>query len=150
MNTPESPPEVVPPTSDERVIFSDSTEFDQPQQIGRYRIEKILGEGGFGRVYLAHDDQLNRHVAIKVPRRERIFRPEDAEAYLTEARTVASLDHPHIVPVYDVGTADGLCFVVSKLIDGSDLAIRIQQAAISHGQAAGWIATAADALHYAH
>src|SRR5271154_5308469 len=148
MNTPESPPEVDPWSTKPQSPFSPFP--DHPEQIGRYRIEKILGEGGFGRVYLAHDDQLNRHVAIKVPRRERISRPEDAEAYLTEARTVASLDHPNIVPVYDVGTADGLCFVVSKLIDGSDLAKRIQQAAISHGQAAGWIATAADALHYAH
>src|SRR5436853_4313737 len=92
---------------------------DQPQQIGRYRIEKVLGEGGFGRVYLAHDDQLQRAVAIKVPRKERVSRPEDAEAYLTEARTVARLDHPNIVPIFDVGTTpDGLCYVVSKVIEG--------------------------------
>jgi len=146
MITPSNLPDVDPlRTSNEKVALS-----DQPQQIGRYRIEKILGEGGFGRVYLAHDDQLNRPVAIKVPRRERISRPEDAAAYLTEARTVASLDHPNIVPVFDVGTDDGLCFVVSKLIEGSDLAKRIQQAAITHAEAAGWIASAAEALHYAH
>src|SRR5436853_6618975 len=83
---------------------------DQPEQIGRYRIEKVLGEGGFGRVYLAHDDQLHRPVAIKVPRRERLSRPQDAEAYLAEARVGASLDHPNIVHVYDVGTNDGLCY----------------------------------------
>ena len=60
---------------------------------------------------------------IKVPHRQRIAKPEDADAYLNEARTVASLDHPHIVPVFDVGrTEDGLCFVVSKFIQGSDLA----------------------------
>ena len=71
--------------------------------IGRYRVERLLGEGGFGRVYLAHDDQFERPVAIKVPRPGRLSRPEDAEAYLAEARTVASLDHPNIVPVFDVG-----------------------------------------------
>ena len=122
-----------------------------PQQIGRYRIEKVLGEGGFGIVYLAHDDQLKRAVAIKVPRPERLARPEDAEAYLTEARTVASLDHPNIVPIFDVGTtADGLCYVVSKVIEGSDLAKKIRQARPSHAESAELIATVAEALHYAH
>src|SRR5438874_13373287 len=92
---------------------------DMPVQIGRYRIEKVLGEGGFGRVYLAHDDQLRRAVAIKVPRRERISSPADAAAYLTEARTAAGLDHANIVPIFDVGTTpDGLCYVVSKVIEG--------------------------------
>jgi serine/threonine protein kinase len=76
---------------------------DQPVHIGRYRIEKLLGEGGFGRVYLARDDQLGRPVAIKVPHRERVERPEDIEAYLAEAGILASLDHLHIVPVHDVG-----------------------------------------------
>ena len=93
------------------------------KKIGRYTILGLLGKGGFGRVYLAHDDDLDRPVAIKVPDPERVSHPEDIEAYLNEARILASLDHPHIVPVYDVGrTDDGLCFVVSKLIEGSDLA----------------------------
>ena len=104
----------------------DSTLGD-PSRIGRYRVIRRLGQGGFGRVYLAHDDDLDRPVAIKVPHPERIARPEDVEAYLAEARTVASLDHPHIVPVYDVGrTDDGLCYVVSKFIEGSDLAARLK------------------------
>jgi serine/threonine protein kinase/formylglycine-generating enzyme required for sulfatase activity len=124
---------------------------DKPEQIGRYRIEKVLGEGGFGRVYLAHDDELQRAVAIKVPRRERLASPADAAAYLTEARTVAGLDHPNIVPIFDVGTTpDGLCFVVSKVIEGSDLAAKIRQARPSFAQGAGLIATMAEALHYAH
>ena len=121
------------------------------KQIGRYRIEKVLGEGGFGRVYLAHDDQLNRAVAIKVPRPERLARPGDAAEYLSEARVLASLDHPNIVPVHDVGsTPDGLCYVVSKVIEGTDLAKRIRQARLSFIQAAGLIATVAEAIHYAH
>src|SRR5262245_24435367 len=77
-----------------------------PRHVGRYRVEKILGQGGFGLVYLAHDEQLQRLIAIKVPHRRLVAFPEDAEAYLTEARTVANLDHPHIVPVYDVGSTD--------------------------------------------
>ncbi|MEZ6128812.1 MAG: protein kinase [Planctomycetaceae bacterium] len=88
---------------------------ERPQQIGRYRIEKVLGKGGFGLVYLAHDTQLERLVAIKVPHAKLISKPEDAEVYLAEARTVANLDHPHIVPVFDVGSTEEFpCYVVSK------------------------------------
>ncbi|MSR60417.1 MAG: hypothetical protein EXS05_22720, partial [Planctomycetaceae bacterium] len=94
-----------------------------PERIGRYRIERVLGHGGFGLVYLAHDEQLHRSVAVKVPHAHLVSRPNEAEAYLTEARTVANLDHPHIVPVYDVGSSDQFpCYVVSKYIDGSTLA----------------------------
>src|SRR5271157_4003831 len=99
-----------------------------PEKIGRYRVIRRIGQGGFGRVYLAHDDDLKRPVAIKVPNPERISRPEDVEAYLNEARILASLDHPGIVPVHDVGrTDDGLCYVVSKYVEGSDLAARIKE-----------------------
>jgi len=59
---------------------------DHPERIGRYRIERVLGKGSFGLVYLAHDDQLDRPVAVKVPHARLISCPEDAEAYLTEAR----------------------------------------------------------------
>ena len=82
-----------------------------------------MGQGGFGLVYLARDDQLARPVAIKVPHARLILRPEDAAGLPEEARTVANLDHPNIVPVYDVGTtAEFPCFIVSKFIDGTDLA----------------------------
>ena len=124
---------------------------DHPDRIGRYRVEKVLGEGGFGRVYLAHDDQLHRPVAIKVPRRERLSSPAAAEAYLTEARVVASLDHANIVPVLDVGTTpDRHCYVVSKFIAGSDLAAKIKTARQAWPDAAALVATIAEALHYAH
>jgi formylglycine-generating enzyme required for sulfatase activity len=114
-------------------------------------VEKVLGEGGFGRVYLAHDDQLRRLVAIKVPHARLVAQPGDAEAYLAEARTVASLDHPNIVPVYDVGTTEGCpCFVVSKFIDGTDLAARLKQSRLPLHEAVELVATVAEALHYAH
>src|SRR4051794_5865917 len=79
---------------------------DYPSHIGRYRVEKLLGKGGFGCVYLARDEQLQRGVAVKVPHPHLVARPGDADAYLTEARTVAGLDHPHIVPVFDVGSTE--------------------------------------------
>ncbi|HLJ92637.1 MAG TPA: protein kinase, partial [Gemmataceae bacterium] len=123
----------------------------QPQHIGRYRIEKVLGQGGFGLVYLAHDDQLQRLVAIKVPHRKLVDRPEAALDYLTEARTVANLDHPHIVPVFDVGsTEDCPYYVVSKYIDGTDLATRLKRSRLGIHEAVELVATVAEALHDAH
>jgi serine/threonine protein kinase len=122
-----------------------------PDKIGRYRIEKLLGKGGFGRVYLAHDEQLQRLVTIKVPHANRVARPEDAELYLAEARTVASLEHPHIVPVYDVGTTtDCPFFVVSKYVEGDDLKTRIKESRLPYQQVAELVATVAEALHHAH
>src|SRR5262249_2543627 len=124
---------------------------DHPSHIGRYRVEKLLGKGSFGCVYLARDEQLQRWVAVKMPHAHLVARPEDADAYVTEARTVAALDHPHIVPVFDVGsTANCPCFLVSKYIEGSTLAQRIKDDRPSFGEPMALVATIAEALHYAH
>jgi serine/threonine protein kinase len=72
-----------------------------PERVGRYRVERLLGAGGFGRVFLARDEQLQRWVAVKVPHPHLVASPPDADAYLAEARTAAGLDHPHIVPIFD-------------------------------------------------
>ncbi len=122
-----------------------------PRRIGRYRVERLLGEGGFGRVFLAHDDVLDRFVAVKAPHRERLSHPREVESYLTEARTLACLEHPHIVPVYDAGrTDDGQCFVASRYIEGVDLARNLKESRLSYTQAAELAAAVADALHHAH
>jgi formylglycine-generating enzyme required for sulfatase activity len=122
-----------------------------PERIGRYRIERVLGQGGFGIVYLARDEQLNRPVAVKVPHADRVPFVREAELYLTEARTVAGLEHPHIVPVYDVGSSSEFpFFVVSKYIDGTDLARRLKRSRLSHREAVELAAIVADVLEYAH
>ena len=119
--------------------------------IGRYRVLGVLGEGGFARVYHATDEELRRDVAIKVPHRRRGTDPEAMEAYWAEARIVASLDHPAIVPVYDIGrTRDGHCYVVSKLIRGENLSARIQRSRLSCEEAVQITVVVADALHAAH
>lgn len=119
--------------------------------IGRYRVERVLGQGGFGLVYLAHDDRLQRLVAVKVPHVDRISKAEDAVAYLAEARTVANLDHPNIVTVFDVGSTEKYpCFIVSKFIEGQTLAQRIRENRPNIYETTKLIATVADALHYAH
>ena len=149
MNEPERTGAYQPHASEAPVV--DVAHAEHPDRIGRYRIEQVLGKGGFGLVYLAHDEQLQRLVAIKVPHRKLVSRPEDAEAYLTEARTVANLDHPNIVPVHDVGnTAQFPCFVVSKYIDGTDLATRLKQSRLALHEAVELVTTVAEALHYAH
>nr|MBC8288762.1 serine/threonine protein kinase [Planctomycetota bacterium] len=120
-------------------------------RIGRYRLGQILGEGAFGRVYLAFDEELERQVAIKVPTAERLRNTEHANEYLTEARTVASLNHPNIVPVHDVGrTPEGAIYVVSKFIEGRTLGDLIKQDRPGPEQAANLLATIALALHHAH
>ncbi len=80
-----------------------------PGRIGRYWVEQVLGKGAFGTVYKGYDDDLKRHVAIKVPNRELVDKPEDIELYLEEAQVVASLDHANIVPVHDVGRTEDGC-----------------------------------------
>jgi serine/threonine protein kinase len=135
------------PTTD----ASDELPHGDPPIIGRYRIVRRLGQGGFGRVYLARDDDLDRHVAIKVPSPERVSGPDDVEEYQREARALARLDHPRIVPIHDVGrTEDGLCYVVSKYVEGSDLAERNRQRRCSFRESAELVAVVAEALHHAH
>lgn len=124
---------------------------DAPRSLGRYELKRMLGQGGFGRVYHAYDTRLKRDVAIKVPHPTRTERLRDAEAYLNEARHVAQLDHPHIVPVYDAGqTEEGWCYVVSKYISGGDLASMIKDEPLQIDDAVELMVTIARALDHAH
>lgn len=122
-----------------------------PTRVGRYRISRLLGSGGFGDVFLGYDDQLDRQVAIKVPNERLVKESSDASEYLTEARLVAKLDHPGIVPVYDVGTCDEFPFyVVSKFINGPDLRRSTKRRRLPFDQAVDLVASVADALQHAH
>ena len=95
---------------------------------GRYRLDRLLGEGAFGQVYLGWDTSLQRAVAIKVPSPGRFGSRAEQETYLAEARMAAQLDHPNAVTVYDAGrTLSGGVYVVSQFIDGRTLADRIQE-----------------------
>jgi serine/threonine protein kinase/formylglycine-generating enzyme required for sulfatase activity len=124
---------------------------ESPDHLGRYRITATLGSGSFGIVYRAYDEELQRDVAIKVPHRRHVTCPADIKAYLAEARVLASLEHPHIVPVHDFGrTDDGPCYVVSKFIAGTDLAKTIERARPTASESAALVAVVAEALHHAH
>jgi eukaryotic-like serine/threonine-protein kinase len=122
-----------------------------PARIGRYAIQKLLGSGGFGRVYLGHDEELDRPVAIKVPREDRLATRRDQDEFIREAQLLARLEHAGIVPVYDVGrTGDGRCFIVSKYVDGSDLTARLALHPPTTTTSAMIVADVAEALHFAH
>lgn len=126
-------------------------QIQMPARIGRYQIQGLLGKGGFGCVYRAHDEQLDRIVAIKVPHCDLIAKAEDLAGYMDEARIVASLDHPNIVPVHDIGGTDEIpCYVVSKYIEGTSLAKRMRETRSGYIEAAEIIATLAEAVHHAH
>lgn len=127
-------------------------EFELPERFGRYQVRSRIGGGGFGHVFLAFDaEMLDRYVAIKVPREDRLATPKDRENFIKEAKLLAGLKHPKIVTVYDSGrTEDGGCFVVSEYIDGNDLADELQTRRLSHRETASIVADVAEALHYAH
>src|SRR5262245_62002942 len=120
-----------------------------PDSLQRYRVERALGQGAFGTVYLAEDRELHRFVALKVALQVREA-PGDVDAFRAEARVLASLDHPAVVPVYDVGAADGRSYIVTKLIEGSSLAERLRQGLPPSRQAAQWLAAVAQGLQAAH
>ena len=88
---------------------------------GRYRIERPIGEGGMSRVFRAIDQRLDRAVAVKVLRDELAGDPEVAASFDREARTAASLSHPSIIAIYDVGQQAGQSFIVMELVDGQPL-----------------------------
>jgi serine/threonine protein kinase/formylglycine-generating enzyme required for sulfatase activity len=128
-----------------------ASEEQPPEKILRYRVTGTLGNGGFGTVYAAYDDELCRPVAIKVLHRKWLTEADYVERYLIEARAVAKLDHPNIVPIYDVGrTDDGRMVMVSKYLAGGSLATRVNTGRLSHGNAAKIVAMVAEALHHAH
>lgn len=121
-----------------------------PAKVGRYRLDQLLGHGGFGQVYLAFDEHLHRAVAVKLFDRPQSAADQEVQAYLSEARIAAALDHPAIVPVYDAGEDQGFCFLVSKYISGTSLAELTKHRPLPVEQCVDLMVTIAEALHYAH
>ena len=123
------------------------TKHDPRTLAGRYRLDVLIAEGGFAQVWRAYDLELHRAVAVKVPKPSRL---DSAEAFMAEARRVARLKHPGIVPVHDVGREDGTCFIVSEFVEGGSLGEFLAKKSITQQQATQWITEIADALDYAH
>ena len=94
--------------------------------IAGYRILRELGRGGGGIVYLAIDPKLGRQVAIKVPQPEVVYTPHLRRRFMREARLVAQLNHPHVVPVYETAEAGPICYIVSAFCGTLTLAKWLQ------------------------
>ncbi|HTN04001.1 MAG TPA: family 16 glycoside hydrolase [Planctomycetaceae bacterium] len=122
-----------------------------PKTLGRFEILSVLGEGAFGTVYRARDPQLDREVAVKVPKFAGQQSREDRERFLREARAAANLHHPQICAVHEVGTIDGRDYIVLAFIDGKPLSKVLQsKPQLSDRQIVAVIRKLALALQEAH
>jgi hypothetical protein len=121
-----------------------------PALIGRYKIKSELGRGGMATVYLAFDPNFNRDVAVKVLPREMLHDPQFRARFEREIKTAAGLEHPSIVPVYDVGEDNGQPYFVMRLMTGGSLADMIERGRISLEDTARIISKIAQGLTYAH
>ncbi|HJZ94059.1 MAG TPA: serine/threonine-protein kinase [Gemmataceae bacterium] len=119
-----------------------------PARFGRYEIRRPLGRGGMGTVYLAHDTQLNRLVALKVPLLD--SDPGSARQFVREARAAAALQHPNICPVYDAGEIDGRPFLTMAYLEGEPLSARVRRGPLPVAEAVRLVRTMAEALDGAH
>ena len=116
----------------------------------RYRIERELGQGGMATVYLAEDLKHKRKVAVKVLKPE-LAAVLGAERFVQEITTTAALQHPHILPLFDSGTADGFLYYVMPFIDGETLRDKLnRETQFGVDEAVKIASDVADALHYAH
>src|SRR4030095_8984738 len=101
-------------------IFRLVNRFAPGTTIGTYRLDHQIGEGGMGTVYRAMDMKLNRAVAIKFVSSD-LAAPSARQRFQREAQLASSLNHPHILTVYDTGESDGQQYIVSELVDGGTL-----------------------------
>jgi serine/threonine-protein kinase len=115
-----------------------------------YEVVEELGRGGMGVVYRAYQVALNRHVALKVIRSAGFASEAERRRFQSEAEAVAQLDHPHIIPVFEVGESRGLHYFSMRLISGSSLDKRRDGYARDVRAAAGLVATVAEAIQHAH
>jgi serine/threonine-protein kinase len=117
---------------------------------GRYEIDREIAQGGMSTVYLARDVRHDRHVAIKVLRHE-LAAAVGADRFLAEIRVTASLQHPHILPLFDSGSADGLLWYAMPFIEGETLRSRLsREGRLPVDEAVRLVREMADALEHAH
>ena len=119
-------------------------------KLGPYEIVSPIGKGGMGEVYKARDTRLDRTVAIKVLPQHIAKRDDLRLRFEREARAVASLNHPHICVLHDIGSHDGTGYMVMEFMDGETLAARIEKGPIPLDQALKFATQIADALDRAH
>jgi len=120
------------------------------KKLGPYHVQVLLGSGGMGDVYRARDTRLNRIVAIKVLPRHLLERSDLRQRFEREARAIASLDHPHICALYDIGRDDGTDFLVMQYLDGETLSQRLRKGPLPTEEVLRYAVEIAGALEKAH
>jgi eukaryotic-like serine/threonine-protein kinase len=121
-----------------------------PYRFGDYVLERVLGRGGMGVVYLAFQVQLERKVALKMIRSGALASQDEMTRFYTEARSAASLTHPNIVSVYHCGEIDGHHFFTMDFVPGTDLSKRLDRGPMAPREAVRYVRDVARAIHYAH
>ena len=119
-------------------------------KLGRYEIRQKIGAGGMGEVYLAHDEQLDRKVALKVLLPEFCCDTERTNRFKLEAKAASALNHPNIITIYEVGIEDERLFIATELVDGITLRDRINSGEMTYLEAVKIGEQVADALSVAH
>ena len=120
-------------------------------RLGQYRIDALLGQGGMGAVYLATDEMLGRHVAIKVLRDDVNAQGTATERFRSEAQILSRLDHPHILRLYGFSQDQGVLYMVTEFVRGEALQRRLEHGeALETTQVLEWATQLLDALDYAH
>ena len=120
------------------------------QTVGRYRILSLLGEGGMGKVYLAKDQLLGRNVAMKFLPAESVADERARKRFIREARAAATLDHPNICSIYEVGSDGNQSFIVLQHVEGETLAARLKRQPLELREALAAAVQVAEALAAAH
>jgi eukaryotic-like serine/threonine-protein kinase len=120
------------------------------KRLGPYEVLSSIGAGGMGEVYRARDTRLDRIVAIKILPNHHASNPELRERFEREARTIASLNHPHIGTPHDVGHQDGIDYLVMEYLEGETLAQRLVKGPLPLAQVLQYAIEIADALDKAH
>ena len=153
-------PDLAEPLAD---FFADQDHFDRlaapckaertvlpAEDFGDYRLHAEIARGGMGVVYRATQISLNRPVALKMILAGPRALPADIQRFRSEAEAVAALDHPHIVPIYEVGQHDGQPYFSMKLVEGGDLTQHLDRYAGNPRAAVELAAAVAEAVHHAH
>ena len=120
------------------------------QKLGKYEITELLGQGGMATVYKGYQREVDRFVAIKVLPPHPAQSDQFVERFRQEARTIARLQHPHILPLYDYGTENDVLYLVMAFIDGGSLADRIRKGPIPLQETQQLFQQISAALDYAH
>ena len=128
----------------------DLLEEQMPERLGRFEIRQVLGKGGFGRVYLAYDPDLERLVAIKVPNSRRFSAKFNVQTFLAEARHAAKLKHPGLVTVHEVQQDAERPYIVQEYIDGPSLGKWAREQQPSYREIGRILMEVSDAIGYAH